>query len=40
MKDGIDVLDWDKLSIYDQDDLCLLTIAAEEMLVALEYQYR
>ena len=21
MKDGIDVLDWDKLSRYDQDDL-------------------
>ena len=30
MKDRIDVLDWDKLSMYDQDDLLQLTFVARE----------
>jgi hypothetical protein len=36
MKDRIDVLDWDKLSMYDQDDLLQLAFVAREMLVELE----
>ena len=36
MKDKIDVLDWDKLSMYDQDDLLRLAFVAIETLVELE----
>ena len=36
MKDRIDVLDWDKLSMYDQDDLLQLASVARETLVELE----
>ena len=36
MKDRIDVLDWDKLSMYDQDDLLQLAFVARETLVELE----
>jgi hypothetical protein len=35
MKDRIDVLDWDKLSMYDQDDLLQLAFLARETLVEL-----
>ena len=38
MKDRIDVLDWDKLSMYDQDDLLQLASVARETLVELEPQ--
>ena len=34
MKDRIDVLDWDRLSTYDQDVLHLLAFVVIEMLVA------
>ncbi|MGC2683094.1 MAG: hypothetical protein WA323_14615, partial [Candidatus Nitrosopolaris sp.] len=33
MKGRIDVLDWDMLSMYDQDDLLRLAFAGEETLV-------
>jgi hypothetical protein len=36
MKDRIDVLNWDKLSMYDQDDLLQLAFVARETLVVLE----
>jgi hypothetical protein len=36
MKDRIDVLDWDKLSVYDQDALLQLAFVARETLVELE----
>jgi hypothetical protein len=36
MKDRINVLDWDKLSMYDQDDLLQLAFVARETLVELE----
>jgi hypothetical protein len=36
MKDRIDVLDWDKLSMYGQDDLLQLAFVARETLVELE----
>jgi hypothetical protein len=36
MKDRIDVLNWDKLSMYDQDDLLQLAFVARETLVELE----
>jgi hypothetical protein len=36
MKDRIDVLDWDKFSMYDQDDLLQLAFVARETLVELE----
>ena len=36
MKDRIDVLDWDMLSTYDQDDLLKLAFAVGETLVELE----
>lgn len=35
MKDRSDVLDWDKLSTYDQDDLLQLAFVAREKLVEL-----
>lgn len=35
MKDRSDVLDWDKLSTYDQDDLLQLAFVARETLVEL-----
>ena len=40
MKDRIDVLDWDKLSMYDQDDLLQLAFVARETLVELESENR
>ena len=36
MKGRNDVLDWDKLSMYDQDDLLQLAFVARETLVELE----
>jgi hypothetical protein len=36
MKDRIDVLDWDKLSMYAQGDLPQLACVARETLVELE----
>jgi hypothetical protein len=36
MKDRIDVLDWDKLSGYGQDDSLQLAFVARETLVELE----
>jgi hypothetical protein len=39
MKDRTHVLDWDKLSIYDQDDLPQLVFVAREMPVELESAY-
>jgi hypothetical protein len=36
MRDRIDVLDWDKLSRYGQDDLLPLAFVARERLVELE----
>lgn len=36
MKDRIDVLDWDKLSMYDRDDSLQLAFVARETLVELE----
>ena len=38
MKDRIDVLDWDKLSRYGQDDLPQLAFVARGMLVELELE--
>jgi hypothetical protein len=35
MKDRTNVLDWDKLSMYDQDDLLQQVFVAREMLVEL-----
>jgi hypothetical protein len=40
MKDRIDILDWDKLSMYDQDDLLQLAFVAREVLVELESENR
>ncbi len=40
MKDRIHVLDWDKLSMYDQDDLLQLVFVAIETLVELESENR
>ena len=40
MKDRIDVLDWDKLSKYDQDDLLQSAFVAREMLLELESENR
>ena len=36
MKDRIDVLDWDKLSMYDRDDSLQIAFVARERLVELE----
>ena len=36
MRDRIDVLDWDKLSMCDQDDLLQLAFVVRETLVELE----
>jgi len=38
MKERIDVLDWDKLSRYGQDDLPQLAFVARGMLVELELE--
>lgn len=40
MKDRIDVLDLDKLSTYDQDDLLRLVFAARETLLEQESESR
>jgi len=39
MKDRIDVLDWDKLSMYDLDVFYLSMLAVEEMLDVLGFVY-
>ena len=39
MKDRIDVLDWDKLSMYDQDDLLQLAFVSRETLVGARAYY-
>jgi hypothetical protein len=39
MKDRIDVLDWDKLSMYGQDGLHQLAFVARQTLVELESEY-
>ena len=36
MRDRIDILDWDKLSMCDQDDLLQLAFVVRETLVELE----
>jgi hypothetical protein len=40
MKDRTHVLDWDKLSMYDQDDLLKSVFVAREMPVELESENR